>query len=183
MNLHRSAALVSSLALLASFTAQAQVQRSGGEAQKFMQQYQQLSSEKTALQAQLEQMKKDLDGAKTELTAVQKERDALKKRPPQISETSVAQLTASKNAAEKSLETYKQRMEELVGRFRETATNLKDIEADRARLRQALDTRNAAYDKCASDNLSLRENRVVQQGERRRALHPDHSNAHRKPGR
>lgn len=161
MNLHRSAALFSGLALLAAFAAQPQVQRSGGEAQKFMQQYQQLSSEKTALQAQLEQMKKDLDGAKTELAAVKKERDALKKRP-QISEASVAQMTASKNAAEKSLETYKQRMEELVGRFRETATNLKDIEADRTRLRQTLDTRNAAYDKCASDNLSLYEiNREV----------------------
>src|SRR5262249_35462806 len=61
--------------------ADAQVQRSGGgEAQKFMQQYQQIAGEKTALQAQLAQMKKDLDAAKADLAAMKKERDALKGR-------------------------------------------------------------------------------------------------------
>ena len=57
--------------------ASAQVQRSGGgEAQKIMQQYQQVAAEKTALQAQLVQMKKDLDAAKGELESTKKERDA-----------------------------------------------------------------------------------------------------------
>jgi chromosome segregation ATPase len=135
---------------------QAQTQRSGGDAQKFMQQYQQLAGEKAALQAQVEKMKKDLDGAKADLAGMTKERDALKAHSGG-SAAVLAQLTASKNSAEKSLEVNKQRTEELVGRFRETATNLKDIEADRNRLHKQLDERNAAFDKCAVDNISLYE--------------------------
>lgn len=135
---------------------QAQTQRSGGDAQKFMQQYQQLAGEKAALQVQVEKMKKDLDAAKADLAGMTKERDALKAHVGGSS-AAVAQLTASKNSAEKSLEIYKQRTEELVGRFRETATNLKDIEAERNRLHKQLDERNATFDKCAVDNLSLYE--------------------------
>jgi chromosome segregation ATPase len=149
-------ALAAASILGAHAPAHAQTQRSGGEAQKFMQQYQQLAGEKTALQAQLAQMKKDLDGAKADLDAMTKERDALKAHvgvPP----STVKQLTASKESAEKNLEISKQRMTELVARFRETATNLRDVEADRGKLRKDLDDRNAAYDKCAEDNLSLYE--------------------------
>lgn len=133
----------------------AQVQRSGGgEAQKFMQQYQQVAAEKTALQAQVAQMKKDLDAANTELATVKKERDAAKAHagvPP----AAVAQATSAKDAAERNLEQYKQRMTELVSRFRETATNLKDVEADRTKLRKDLADRNTAFDKCALDNVQL----------------------------
>jgi chromosome segregation ATPase len=133
----------------------AQVQRSGGgEAQKFMQQYQQVAAEKTALQAQVVQMKKDLDAANAELATVKKERDVAKAHtgvPP----AAVAQATSAKDAAERSLEQYKQRMTELVGRFRETATNLKDVEADRTQLRKDLADRNTAFDKCALDNVQL----------------------------
>jgi len=138
--------------------AYAQVQRSGGgETQKIMQQYQQLAGEKTALQAQLEQMKKDLDKAKADLAAMTKERDTLKARPAGVPAATVEQLTSAKESAEKNLEQSKQRMTELVARFRETATNLKDTEADRAKLHAELDARNTAFDKCAEDNLQLYE--------------------------
>lgn len=136
----------------------AQTQRSGGgEAQKFMQQYQQVAAEKTALQAQVTQMKKDLDGAQADLAAAKKERDALKKSRAGVSEAVVVQLNASKDSAEKNLEQYKQRMTELVARFRETATNLKEVEADRTQLRKTLDERNAAFDHCAANNWQLFE--------------------------
>ena len=140
----------------APVTLHAQTQRSGGDAQKFMQQYQQLAGEKAALQAQVEKMKKDLDGAKAELAAMTKERDALKAHAGG-SAAALAQLTASKDSAEKSLEVNKQRTEELVGRFREMAASLKDVEADRNRFHKQLDERNAAFDKCAVDNVSLYE--------------------------
>lgn len=136
--------------------ASAQVQRSGGESQKMMQQYQQIAAEKTALQGQLAQMKKDLDAAQAELATVKKERDALKGHAG-ASTAEVAQITASKDAAEKSLEQYKQRMSELVTRFREMAGNLKEIEADRGKLKDELQQRNAAFDQCAVDNLQLYE--------------------------
>jgi chromosome segregation ATPase len=136
----------------------AQTERSGGggEAQRILQQYQQLAGEKTALQAQVAQMKQELDAAKTELTAVTKERDALKAQTGAAAAAG-AQLAAIKESSEKAAEMSKQRMTELIGRFRETATNLKEVEADRNKLQDDLRVRNEAYDRCAADNLSLFE--------------------------
>jgi chromosome segregation ATPase len=152
----RTAALATAI-VFTQAPSYAQVQRSGGgEAQKFMQQYQQVAAEKTALQAQVAQIKKDLDAANAELATVKKERDALKAHvgvPP----AAIAQANTAKEAAERNLEQSKQRMSELVSRFRETATNLKDVEADRANLRMELTERNSAFDKCAEDNMQLYE--------------------------
>jgi chromosome segregation ATPase len=136
----------------------AQVERSGGgESQKIMQQYQQLAAEKSALQAQVTQMKSDLDGAKAELAGAKKERDALKSHAGEAAAAAAARLSTEKEAADKSLEQYKQRLTELVARFRETANNLKEVEADRTKLKSDLDERSAAYDKCAEANLGLFE--------------------------
>jgi chromosome segregation ATPase len=149
-------AMLMIMELFAMPSAHAQTQRSGSETQKFMQQYQQLSAEKTALQAQATQTKKDLDTAQAELAAVKKERDALKSRAGG-STAQFAQLTAGKEAAEKSLEQLKQRTAELVARFREMAANLREVETDRAKLQNDLKERSTAFDKCAEDNLGLFE--------------------------
>jgi chromosome segregation ATPase len=132
----------------------AQTERSGGETQKFMQQYQQLSAEKTALQAQLAQMKKDLDAAGAELATVKKERDAAKAHQG-IPPTELAQANTAKETAEKSLEKSKQQVAEIVGKFREMAANLRDVEASRAQLDKELTERNGQIDKCADDNMQL----------------------------
>jgi chromosome segregation ATPase len=136
----------------------AQTARSGGggESQRMMQQYQQLAGEKSALEAQVGSLKHDLDAAKTELGTVKKERDSLKAHASGASAT-VAQLTAGKEAAEKTAEQTKERLSELVTRFRETATDLKQVESDREQLRGQLRERSAAYDRCVADNLSLYE--------------------------
>jgi chromosome segregation ATPase len=135
----------------------AQVQRSGGgESQKFMQQYQQVAAEKTALQAQLAQMKKDLDAANAALAAVKKERDVAKAHAG-VPAAALAQAAGAKETAERSLEKSKQQIGELVSRFRQTATNLQEVEADRGKLREDLARRNGAYDKCAENNLQLYE--------------------------
>jgi chromosome segregation ATPase len=150
--------VLAAAALISAVPVIAQTERSGGgQAQKFMQQYQQMAAEKTALQAQITQMKKDLDTANAALAEMKKERDALKARPTGPSSDVVAQLTSSKDAVEKNLEQYKQRMGELVARFRETATNLKDVEADRSKITRELGESNAAFDKCAENNLQLYE--------------------------
>ena len=147
------------LIVLAAGSVHAQVQRSGGggDAQKFMQQYQQLAAEKTALQAQVTQMKKDLDTANAELAAAKKERDALKARSG-VSAAAAAQLagaTAARQNAEKSLEQNKQRTTELVDRFKETVGTLKGVESDRAELKKDNLALTSAFDKCALDNMSL----------------------------
>src|ERR1700692_3607899 len=90
--------IVLPMSILTMLSAHAQTQRSGsgsGETQKFMQQYQQLAAEKTALQAQQAQTKKELEAAQADLAAVKKERDALKSRAGG-STTQFAQLAAGK---------------------------------------------------------------------------------------
>jgi chromosome segregation ATPase len=141
----------------------AQVERSGGggASQKILQQYQQLAAEKTALQAQVEQLKKDLDGAHAELAAVKKERDALKGHSGGSAaamaqaQSAIAQARSGKEASDRALEQSKQRMAELVSKFRETAQNLKDVESDRTQQRAELGRRNQAFDTCAQDNMAL----------------------------
>jgi len=150
-------------ALLPGSSAVAEVPRSGGgEAQRFIQQYQQIAAEKTALQGQLAQADKDLAAAQAALAAMTKERDALKARAGRASAAAapppvIAQLTAAKESAEKDAALQKQRLMELVTRFRETATNLRDVEADRTTLHKDLAERNAAYDKCVDDKWQLYE--------------------------
>jgi uncharacterized protein (DUF3084 family) len=150
--------LILAAASLACFCARAQVERSGGgETQRFIQQYQQVSAEKTALAAQLAQAKKDLDAAQAELASTRKERDALKARAGAAASAAgaIAQLTASRDADEKNLGLYKQRMEELIGRYRDLTAQLKEVEADRSKQVKDLAERNAAYDKCAANNAQL----------------------------
>jgi chromosome segregation ATPase len=146
-------------ALLWAPCVHAQTQRSGGEAQKFMQQYQQLATEKTALQAQLAQAKKDLDAAQAALAAMKKERDALKARSAGsvAAAAQLAQVNASRETAEKNLEQSKQRTTELITRFKETIGTLKGVEADRDQLRRDYTELNVKYDKCAENNLQLFE--------------------------
>ncbi len=142
--------------MIASVPGFAQSQRSGGgEAQKFMQQYQQIAAEKTALQTQVEQMKKDLDAAKAELTSIRKERDVLKANAGATAALTQAQV--ARETAEKNLESTKQRLNDLVGRFRDMATSLKEAEQDRVNLRKDLQDRTATLDRCAEHNLQLFE--------------------------
>lgn len=161
MIMHRRPLIISValLASIASLSARAQVERSGGggEMQRIMQQYQQVAAEKTALQAQVAQMKKDLDTAQADLASTKKERDALKARVGTAAAAAgaVAQLTASRDAAEKNVGAYKQRMEEVIGKYRELAANLKQVEADKGNLSRQLGERNAAFDKCAQNNTQL----------------------------
>ena len=140
--------------------AHAQVERSGGGAsQKIMQQYQQLAAEKTALQGQVEQLKKDLDASKAELSNAKKERDALKLRAggSAAALAQIAQFKSAKESSDRALEQNKQRMTDLIAQFRSTATNLKEIEAERSKLRGDVAQRNQAFDACAQNNLGLYE--------------------------
>jgi septal ring factor EnvC (AmiA/AmiB activator) len=145
-------------ALLAVSTdAHAQAQRSGGgETQKIIQQYQQLASERTQLQAQLADLKKKLDEANSALAAVKKERDGLKAHPG-VSPTLLAEANAGKESAEKNLEQSKARMNELIARFRDMAQTLKDTELDRNKARQEIAAIKDDLGQCAMDNAQLAE--------------------------
>jgi chromosome segregation ATPase len=108
------------------------------------------------MQAKLAQLQKDLDAAKADTAVIKKERDALKSQVGGAA-AAVAQANAGKSTTEKDLEQSKQRMAELVAHFRETATNLKEVETDRDKARKDLSERNTAFDQCAVNNLQLYE--------------------------
>jgi chromosome segregation ATPase len=149
--------LMSAAGLAAYGPALAQIERSGGNpSQKIMQEYQQLAAERTSLQGKLAQMQKDLDAAQADAAAAKKERDALKGQVSGVA-AAVEAAKAARANADQSLTQYKQRLEELVAHFRETAAALKQVETDRDKKAGELAARNAAFDQCAENNLQLYE--------------------------
>lgn len=146
------------LAVLAGLgsAADAQVARSGGSSSQAVQQLQQLAQERTALQAENARLKKDLDGAQADLKRLHVEHDALKARVGGA-ESAAARVKAASEATEHAAETARQKLEELVGRFREVAQTLRDTETDRAVLRQRLDEKSRAFDQCAKVNVEMHD--------------------------
>lgn len=127
---------------------------SGGSSQVLLQQMQQLASERTALQAENDRMKK-------ELAEITKERDALKSarasadRRLQASESEVARAARERETADGETEKLKERMQELVAKFRETANTLRDVESERAAFKQSLTEQSSALSSCKAKNESL----------------------------
>lgn len=145
-----------SLVLGLGTVAEAQVARSGGASSQAVQQLQQLAQERTALQAENARLKKDLDSAQADLKRVRAEHDALKARVGGA-ESEAARLKSSSDANEHAAEGARQKLEELVGRFREVAQTLRDTEADRAATRQRLEEKSRAFDQCAKVNVELHD--------------------------
>ena len=154
------ASVVAFVALtLAGGSVHAQTARSGGGASaQLVQQMQQLASERTALQAENAKLKKDLE-------AMRKERDTLKSgqqaldRRAKASEASLKSLqqgiATRRESSDQDLAQYKEKMQQLVAKFRETAQTLRDTESDRTTARQTLATRDQELKVCIDRNLSL----------------------------
>jgi chaperonin cofactor prefoldin len=141
-------------------SAEGQTPRSGGGAAsaQLLQQLQQLGSERASLQSQNEKLQKDLDAARKERDALKAGQQALQKRA-QLSEAAVkeaqAGLAARRETADRELADWKQKTQELVAKFRETAQTLRDVESDRNDLKQSLAARNQAYAACVQRNAAL----------------------------
>jgi predicted RNase H-like nuclease (RuvC/YqgF family) len=154
-------ALVASAAVLAGASTQtvvAQTARSGGSGgqnAQLVQQLQQLGSERTALQAEQAKLKKELE-------EVKKERDALKagqatssQRARAETEAALARGARDREQSEKDLAQAKQRMQELVDKFRETATTLREVETDRATVKDAYAQQTRELEACVASNNAL----------------------------
>jgi chromosome segregation ATPase len=133
----------------------AQVQRSGGGANaQLAQQYQQVVAERAQLQADNDKLKKQLDDAKKQLQAAQQQLGATKKGAT-ASAAQIAAAQAAAQASAQSLEQSKSRMQELVGRFRDTAVTLRGVESERSQLQQQLAQSKSDFDRCAERNYQL----------------------------
>lgn len=141
--------------VLAATELPAQATRSGGGASsQIMQQYQQLAAERTQLQAENAKLKTDLAAASTERDALKKERDALKAKASG-GDASAARVAAANQAAEEKLAEQRRKTEELVARYRDTATSLQTVEKDRTRLQAELTSSGTALGQCAERNVAL----------------------------
>lgn len=136
-------------------SARAQVARSGGAASSQLQlQMQQLASDKTRLEAENAKLKKDADDARKELDTLKKSQKSVDQRAAE----SAAALTHSRSetaSAEEQLKQTKDKMEQLIAKFRETAQTLRDVEADSTTAKQTLSTRERQLEVCAAHNLAL----------------------------
>jgi len=155
----RTGSMIACAAMLMALTmtpARAQVARSGGSSAnaQLLQQLQQLAAERTSLRAENDALKKkndELSKALDSLKTAQKSLDARSK-------ASAAELEQAKSEHATSEEQVKQlrdRMAELIAKFRETAQTLRDSETDRASLKQSLAGRERELSVCIDRNLAL----------------------------
>jgi chromosome segregation ATPase len=119
-----------------------------------MMQYQQASAERTQLQADNAKLKKDLEDLKKQLEASNKQAAASKAGVSR----DAAQLAAAQAANDrttKDLTDSKAKMQELINKFRETITQMRGIESERAQLQQQLAASKASFDQCVERNYQL----------------------------
>jgi chromosome segregation ATPase len=147
--------LVAGLVVGIAGSALAQVQRSSsGASAQLMQQYQQVASERTTLQGENAKLKKDLEDAKKERASLTQQIAALRANA-NGKQGALAAAQAANASTAQTLEQTKAKLQELVARFREMATTLRDTESDRNTLKGDLAASRADFDHCAEHNLQL----------------------------
>jgi chromosome segregation ATPase len=136
----------------------AQVQRSGGGGgaanAQLMMQYQQASSERSQLQADNAKLKKDLEELKKQLDAATRQA-ATSKVGVSRGAAELATAQAANERSARDLADSKARIQELIGKFRETITQLRAVEAERTQFQQQLAQSKDAFDQCAERNYAL----------------------------
>jgi len=134
--------------------ANAQTQRTGDANARAMQQLQQLTGERTQLKADNDKLKQEVESLKKELTAATKEQSSLQQRLKTAESTATREATSTQQNTD-ALEKARSQMQELVTRFRETATTLKEVEADRTTARGQLQLRERELNTCIERNVGL----------------------------
>jgi chromosome segregation ATPase len=142
--------------LLVAASAVAQTQRSGSPASaQLAAQLQQLASERTALQAENAKVKAELADVKKQLDALKQSRDGARQQQELASRQALARTSADVERLQAEQTRDRERTQELVNRFRETANNLKDVETDRTAARRDLSQRDSELKSCVEKNGAL----------------------------
>ncbi|HKD53171.1 MAG TPA: hypothetical protein VKB72_03055 [Steroidobacteraceae bacterium] len=133
----------------------AQTARSGGNANaQLVQQMQQLASERTALQAENDKLKKQLADLTKDRDALKSGQQALDKRAKDTS-LALEHSKTQREASEQEVTQTKAKMQELVAKFRETLTKMRDIETENTATKQKLAMRERELSTCADRNAGL----------------------------
>ncbi|MBL8267873.1 hypothetical protein [Steroidobacter sp.] len=139
--------------LLLAFGAVGQVQRSGNDTARVMQQLQQLTAEKAQAQAENAKLKSEVEELKAQLSKSSSALSAAEQRAKKTNTSAKdsAALLESNDALARS----RTQMQELVVKFRETAQILKDVETDRDQLRAQASTKDRDLKTCVDRNAGM----------------------------
>jgi hypothetical protein len=149
--------MLPAICVLALCTAvSAQQSRDDGGAARLQAMVQQLTAEKTRLEADNGKLKTDLDKANAELKTLRDAQAGLERRLGQ-SEASLTQTNASNTRNAAALEQQRARTEELIAEFRKTIETLRATELERNELKTMLASRDGALLQCATNNQKLFE--------------------------
>lgn len=141
-------------AMSATVPAAAQTERSGNADARVVQQLQQLSVERAALQSENARLKEDVERLKKDLEKAGSGRAALEQRA-RAAEATANRGEASGKQAEEQLERTRAQTQELITKFRETAQTLRDVETDRAAVKGQLAGRERELNTCIDRNAGL----------------------------
>lgn len=131
-----------------------QTQRSGSDSARVMQQLQQATAERTKLQADNDGLKKELEELKEKYAKTTAAQSSLQQKAREAELASTRQQTTGKDTSE-ALEKSKAQLQELIGKFRETAQSLKTTETDNTNLKTQLETQERTYKTCVDRNAGM----------------------------
>lgn len=146
------AALVATVVVLPAHGQEAR--RSGDASARLQQAVMQLQNEKAQLAAENQRLKADVERFQAEADRLDKERGSLERRAS-AAETKASRLEAGGGAAGDRLRSTEARLNEVVGKYRELAETLRQVEQERATLRQQAARDAAALASCSTSNVEL----------------------------
>ena len=144
--------LISAIAM--SLSVQGQTQRSGGDSARFAQQLQQITMEKNKLLEEITSLKKENESLKEKTTQLNAE---ITKSRQQISQLEADANKLQSAAADKdsAIEKYKNQVQEVLERNKETAMLLKKTESDKESQIVALGVEKSKVMACTDNNQKL----------------------------
>lgn len=142
--------------LAAAAPAYAQVERSGNADARVMQQLQQVSGERTALQKENAKLQLEIDQLKKDNAKLSSGRTALEGRAKALEAAALrSRSDDTSKATQEQLERTRTQMQELVTKFRETAQALRDAETERSTAKGQLGERERDLKVCVDRNAGL----------------------------
>src|SRR5262245_53430859 len=134
----------------------AQQSRDDGGSARLQAMVQQLTAEKTRLEADNAKQKTELDKVNAELKTLRDAQAGLERRLGQ-SEASLTQTNASNTRNAATVEQLRAREAEIVAEYRKLAETLRTTEVERNELRTMLASRDSALNQCVTNNQKLFE--------------------------
>ncbi len=133
----------------------AQTQRSGSDTARVAQQLQQSAAEKIELQSQLTLLKTQNDDLKKKLDKANADQQSTAKRLRDLEAVNRSHDSQANVHDVAEIEKTRAQMQELIARFRETATNLRTVEQERNELRGVSKGNEVKLQACAGKNVEL----------------------------